>query len=102
MLDYDVFIYGQNSFIVTTLDFQFIELFINPQVPSQSYASISPNFTINLDQYIAEDISIITLVSGNSSSFTAILSGTQAYYEVIYVFNGSLTILTIFQRYANC
>ncbi len=88
-----------------TLGFQYIEVWINPTVPqnAQSNSSIPCNYTIYIPQYIDEYISIITLINATSNSFTAILSGSQSYYEVFYTYStGILIVKTKFDRYGNC
>jgi hypothetical protein len=97
--------YDINAFVVTTLDFQYIEVWINPTVSqnAQSNSSIPCNYTIYIPQYIDEYISIITLINATNNSFTAILSGSQSYYEVVYTYaTGNLTVKTKFERYGNC
>jgi hypothetical protein len=105
LLYYDVFVYDIDAFLVISLDFQNIEVWINPPIPqsSQSNSSIPSNYTIYIPQYINEYISIITLIEATDNSFNAILSGQQSYYEVVYTYSTQqLTVKTKFQRYGNC
>ena len=48
LLYYDVFVYDINAFIVTTIDFQYIEVWIDPPIPSSS----QPNQSIPCDYSI--------------------------------------------------
>lgn len=106
LLYYDVYAFDVNEFVVATLDFQYIQVWVNPQLSSNTTSSnqtIPCNYTIYIPSFLNEDISIISLINATSTSFTAILSGTQAYYEVVFTYSTQqTTINTIFQRYGNC
>lgn len=50
LLYYDVYVYSPDSFVVVTLDFQYIEVWLNPQLPSNTTINqtVSCNYSIYL------------------------------------------------------
>mgnify|MGYP006991938664 CR=1 FL=1 len=71
-----------------TLDFQSVQIWVNPDPPNKltNKSILQPTESINLSDYLNDNISVITLTSANSTSFSAVLSGALAYYEAIYFY----------------
>lgn len=104
LLSYDVFYFGEEEFIIVTLDFQSVQVWVNPDSPNQvtNQSILQSTYSINLSDYLNDNISVITLTSANCTSFSAVLSGALAYYETIYFYGQQLEILSVYQRYGNC
>lgn len=92
-----------NNFVVMSIDYYFLQVYLNPQVQPNS-TIIPSNYSINYTQYINEPYcSAIRIINSSFTNSFSILSCSYNYYYARIDFaQQSLTVVNRFARYSQC